>query len=156
MKDETVEQKFGSVNVILKGKNMPPTFPKKPYKMSPTKTRGAYNLFTSDYFKNYKVSGELTKKVMIDAAQLWKTFTDVQKKPYIDESQKDQQRYIRQIKEFKENGFYTNEDGTDAFESEKNPKRKYGRDVLLPNSPKCAYTSFLSANIKPLMDKEKI
>ena len=85
------------------------------------------------------------------AAFQWHGLTDELKQPFRDRSKIDFQRYQRQIKEFNSNGFFSNDDGSNAFITEKNPKRKYGPDVMLPNYPKCAYAFFLKQNFKSLM-----
>lgn len=60
------------------------------------------------------------------------------------------------MKELESKGFFTNEDGTNALKSELDPKRKYGRDVMLPKLPRSAYTFFVADNVRTLMEKEKL
>ena len=63
----------------------------------------------------------------------------------------DEQRWVNQLKEFESKGFFTNQDGTKALETD--PKKKYGKDVVLPKMPKTAYTHFMSINIGLIKSK---
>jgi hypothetical protein len=65
-------------------------------------------------------------------------------------------RFDKQMTELTSKGFFTNEDGTSALKSEKDPKRKYGPGVMLPKKPKSAYFIFQNDNLKTVMEKEKI
>ena len=62
-----------------------------------------------------------------------------------------QQIYEQQLKEFESKGFFTNQDGTKALETD--PKKKYGKDVVLPKRPKSAYSHFMSINIGLIKSK---
>ena len=57
----------------------------------------------------------------------------------------DQERYEKQLKEFESKGFFTNEDGTKALETD--PKKKYGKNVVLPKKPKNVYSIFVAKNL---------
>ena len=46
------------------------------------------------------------------------------------------------MEEFDKKGTFKNEDGTDAFKSEKDRKRKYGPNVMLPKAPKTSFMFF--------------
>ena len=55
---------------------------------------------------------------MHDVTRIWSVLRKWQKKIYVDKSKEDQRRYNQQLNELNTKGFFTNEDGTNAFESE--------------------------------------
>ena len=55
------------------------------------------------------------------------------------------------MKELNQKGFFTNDDGSDAFITETDPKRKFGLDVVLPKYPMTAFTLFSKENTSKLM-----
>ena len=57
----------------------------------------------------------------------------------------DQDRYEEQLKEFETKGFFLNKDGTKALETD--PKKKYGKNVVLPKKARNAFSYFVSKNV---------
>ena len=92
---------------------------------------------------------EIAKK----CGEMWKGLDEADKEPYTKMWKIDQQRFEKQTKEFESNGFILNEDGTKAIETD--PKKKYGKDVVLPKKVKSAYTYFASSNLRLIMSKSE-
>lgn len=80
--------------------------------------------------------------------------TDEQKKPYLDKSKQDEQRYQRQLKELEQNGFFMTEDGIKSTDLRVDPKKKYGETCVVPKKPLSAYLFYTTENVNKIKEKE--
>ena len=59
------------------------------------------------------------------------------------------------MKELKEKGFFTDENGKKSTEMEVDPKKKYGKDCILPKKPLSSYLYFTMSQVNKIKDEEK-
>lgn len=57
---------------------------------------------------------QLNRDALKQTAQEWKSMNDDQKKKYQDLNKNDLDRYHKEMKEFKETGYFTNSDGVNS------------------------------------------
>ena len=82
--------------------------------------------------------------------------TDKQKEPYVKKSNADEQRYQKQLKELDTKGYFINDDGVKSTDVMIDPKKKYGKDCVVPKRPISAYLAFTTDMVNKLKEKEKI
>jgi hypothetical protein len=80
--------------------------------------------------------------------------TDEGKKPYMDKSKRDEERYKRQLAELEKNGFFLTDDGVKSTDLYVDPKKKYGETCVVPKKPLSAYLFYTTANVNSLKEKE--
>ena len=95
----------------------------------PKKAKTSYMCFMQENAK--KTMEELKTTKCSDAAKLlgerWQKMSDQEKKPYVEMVKADVARYEKQMKEFKELGYFTLEDGSKSTDPKKPPlKRTHG------------------------------
>ena len=93
------------------------------------------------------------KAAFTKSAEIWGGLSDKEKEPYLSLNKKDQERHDRQMKELEEKGFFMNEDGTKSTEADVDPKKRFGKDVLLPKRPLSAYLFFTGENMQKVREE---
>ena len=72
----------------------------------------------------------------------WNDMSEEQKKPYDDENDKDIKRHEKQLSDLEKKGYFMTEDGVKSTDLPVDPKKKWGKDVVLPSRPMSAYNAF--------------
>lgn len=80
--------------------------------------------------------------------------TEDQKKPYLEKSKQDEERYKRQLTELDQNGFFMTEDGIKSTDLKVDPKKKYGELCVVPKKPLSAYLFYTTENVNKIKEKE--
>lgn len=84
----------------------------KPYVTKPKKPTSPWIYFNNEKVAQLKKEQGLDQKdAFTKSAEIWKSLSDEQKKPYVDKNKQDEERYKRQMTELQENGFFMTEDG---------------------------------------------
>ena len=58
------------------------------------------------------------------------------------------------MKELDEKGYFINKDGIKSTDMDVDPKKKYGKDVMLPKRPLSAYLYYTGENVNKVKEKE--
>lgn len=95
------------------------------------------------------------QSAFVKSSQIWKTLSEKDKKPFADRSKKDEVRYQKQLKDLKEKGFFTTESGIKSTDIEVDPKKKYGKDAVLPKKSMSSYLYFTQEQVNKIKEKEK-
>lgn len=59
------------------------------------------------------------------------------------------------MEEIRKKGFFTNSDGIKSTDMVVDPRKKWGKDILMPKKPLSGYIYFATANVNVLKEKEK-
>jgi len=87
----------------------------------PKKALSAYSFFQSSQLKSIKEKEKLETfgEVQKRSGEIWNALSTQQKKPYEKLHQEDVERFTRQMKEWKDNGFFTMDDGSKSTDHKK-------------------------------------
>ena len=89
----------------------------KPYVNKPKKPTSPWIFFNNEKVAELKRDKGLDQKeAFTRSAEIWKSLSDEQKKPYFDKNKQDEDRYKRQWAELEQNGFFITEDGCDFLD----------------------------------------
>lgn len=86
---------------------------------------------------------QLNRDALKQTAQEWKSMNDDQKKKYQDLNKNDLDRYHKEMKEFKETGYFTNSDGVNSkFLNKKHRVQEFEQRTVMPKQVTSPYFCF--------------
>lgn len=99
----------------------------KPHVVTPQKVKSAYAFFVKEKFAEVKAANNC--KMVTDTAPflsaMWAKMTDAQKKPFFDQSELDQKRYEKEVKDLLKQGFFMTKKGEKSSDVKKKlPKKR--------------------------------
>ena len=104
--------------------------------MKPKKPNTAWIFYNTEQVVKLKEKDGLSHKdAFAKSAEIWKTLKDNQKAKYEKMAKADEERYKKQLEELEKKGYFTNADGTKSTDMQLDPKKKFGKDVVLPKRP---------------------
>ena len=127
----------------------------KPFVLKPKKPTSPWIYFNNEILSKLKSEQGLDQKAAFTkSAEIWKSMSDEGKKPYLDKSKMDEERYKRQLAELEKNGFFLTDDGVKSTDLYVDPKKKYGETCVVPKKPLSAYLFYTTENVNSLKEKE--
>ena len=124
--------------------------------MKPKRALSAYLLYNTAKVAELKKTGVEHKDAFKKAGESWKEMTEKEKEPWEKQQAVHQARYAGQVKELEEKGYFMTEDGVKSTDVEiTDPRKKYGKNVLLPKRALSAYFFFTGQNIPIIRNDEK-
>lgn len=128
---------------------------KEEFVLKPKKPTSAWIYFNTKTVAQLKVEKNLDQKeAFAKSAEIWKTLSEEDKKPYTDKSKADEERYKAQLKELGEKGYFTTEDGKKSTDLHVDPKKKYGQDCVVPKKPLSAYLFYTTENVNKIKETD--
>lgn len=113
------------------------------YKLQPKKAQGPYIIYnTAETARLKEEEGLSHGEAFAKAGAAWNSMTEDQKKKYVDLNDKDVKRYEKQVAELEKKGYFTTEDGQKSTDLPVDPKKKWGKDVVMPKGAKNGYNCF--------------
>eukprot|EP00347_Sterkiella_histriomuscorum_P007433 403348940 len=98
--------------------------------MKPTRAISGYIFFSNEMVPKIKVDeGIPHKQAMSRAGEIWKGYSDEEKKKYEKMHEKDQERYEKQLKDLKDKGYFMMSDGTKSTDHEVPNKKKRAKST---------------------------
>lgn len=127
---------------------------KEPFVLKPKKPTSAWIYFNTETVAKLKAEGMDQKEAFGKSAEIWKTLSENQKKPYSDKAKQDESRYQAQLKELETKGFFMTADGQKSTDLFVDPKKKYGSSCMLPKKPLSAYLFYTTENVNKIKEKD--
>ena len=105
----------------------------KDYKVQPKNPTSPYIFFNTATVKRLKEEKGLDHKdAFKQAGEMWNTLSEADKKEWIDMGEKDKVRHEKELKMLEQKGYFVNSDGVKSTDLPVDPKKKWGKDVLMP------------------------
>ena len=105
----------------------------KDYKVQPKNPTSPYIFFNTATVKRLKEEKGLDHKdAFKQAGEMWNTLSEADKKEWIDMGEKDKVRHEKELQMLEQKGYFVNSDGVKSTDLPVDPKKKWGKDVLMP------------------------
>ena len=134
----------------------PKSVPK--YVVKPKRAMSSWLFFNTETVVKLKAKENLDhKEAFARSAEIWKGLDEKGKAPFEKKSKQDEERFRKQTKELEEKGFFTNTDGSKSTDNmdQIDPKKRFGKDVMLPKKPMSAYLCYTQQNMNTIKEKNK-
>ena len=109
--------------------------------------------------------GNKYQETFSKCAAAWSGMTEEEKKPFVDEAATDQDRFDREMKQFKETGFFTNSQGVNSADlprvkakikkSAKSASKDSEPQILKPKKAMVSFMFFVKNQTKKVMEENK-
>lgn len=88
------------------------------------------------------------------ASELWGAITDKERVKWDAMAAEDLKRFERETAELEKKGFFMTHDGIKSTDLPVDPKKKWGKDVMLPKPARSVYSYFTAENMAKIKEKE--